>query len=124
MKPEDLIEFVGQEYQKYDKNGMALGCMYPAYLLYPDAPRYNFPEGVNWKNEVIDHFRKYCDQIDINNIQAGDIILFNIPEGKLHAAIYIGNDRIVQAVAKRAMQINRLTFFSKKINSIFRYRGL
>lgn len=123
MKPEDLKHYVGKEYQKLDDKGFALGCLTPIYLLYPDAPRFYFPIGINWADGALNHFKKYCDQIDIKNIQSGDIVLFNIPKGRIHASIYIGNDLIVQCVAEQAMQMNRLTQYSKRINSIFRYRG-
>lgn len=109
MTPQDLIQCVGQPYQRIDENGKALGCMAPVYLLYPNLPRFKWPPRYKLGQIMEEKFDKYAKKIDRADIQPGDLVLIKLFEGLLHPAVYLGSDRVAHCLDSTGIQLMRLS---------------
>ena len=116
---EKLKKLIGTKYQRYDDNGNALGCTFPVYFLYPNLLHYK--EAQNNKIETyLKYLRENLIEVKKEDIQKGDIIVFQFPFDNLHFAVYIGNNEIIHVMNDDSLQICKLSFFMKKFKSAFR----
>lgn len=104
-------------YKKYDKNGLAQGCMLPIYLLYPDLPRFDWPDG-DLTQFMETKFNKYAQKIPRADICSGDLILIKIFQGLLHPAVYLGEDRIIHCLDETGLQIMRFSWV--RVQGVYR----
>lgn len=122
MTLEDLIRCVGMPYQQLDENGKALGCMLPVYLLYPEIPRYDWPEeGREFGAIVLSRLEKHGRHIEPADIQPGDVVAFVMPLGGLHLGVYLGDDRIIHCMTGDDLEICRLSFISRRLKGVYRW---
>jgi uncharacterized protein YijF (DUF1287 family) len=122
MKPLDLLQYIGKPYQKLDDNGKALGCMAPVYALYPDIPKYDWPEE-NFADCVLNLLKIHGKAIAKEDIQPGDVVAFKMPFGFLHMGIYVGNDWIIHCMTGETWERCRFGFVSRRLEGIFRWEG-
>lgn len=126
MTPQDLLKYVaqGKEYEKLDSAGKALGCMAPVYALYPEIPRYEWPEeGTGFVDAVLTLLRKHGRHIDLADVQPGDVIAFRMPFGFLHLAVYMGDDWIVHCMTGETWERCRFSYICRRVEGAFRWEG-
>lgn len=122
MRIDELVKCVGMPYRQLDKDGNALGCMLPIYLLYPEIPKYAWPPQDNFIDYFMNLLSKHGDLIPIEEIQIGDVVAIRALFGFLHVGVYIGNDEIIHCMTGDSLEKCRLSQFSRRINGIFRPR--
>jgi len=119
MVVDDLIKQVGKPYERYDENGLATGCMAPVWMLYPDLPRYEWPEDETQLGLIMEkEFGEHLIQVESGDMQVGDIILIQLFFGLLHPGIYIGNGKIIHCLSLTGMEIMR--FSSVRVKGVYR----
>ena len=127
MTPQDLLKYVvqGKEYEKLDSAGKALGCMAPVYALYPEIPRYEWPEeGPAFIESVLTLLRKHGRPINLADIQPGDVVAFRMPLGFLHIGVYLGDDWLVHCASGDVWERFRFSYVvSRRIVGVFRWEG-
>lgn len=111
----NLREYVGTPYKKYDENGNALGCLFPFYLLYPEAPRYKWP---NSDAEIIELIKQNCRQV--SKAEYGDLLVFLMPKGGVHVSIYIGNDEMASC-NEESLETCRVSFYWRRLEGVYRW---
>ena len=122
--PEELLRHIGDEYRKLDANGKALGCMMPVYMLYPDAPRYDWPEeDGTFIETVLSMLKKHGRQVPREEIQPGDVVAFRMPFGFLHIGVYMGDDWIVHCMTGDTMERCRFSYICRRLEGVFRWPG-
>ncbi len=124
MRPEDLLRCIGEAYRKLDGNGKAYGCMMPVYMLYPDLPRYDWPEeGPGFVEAVLELLKKHGHPVNLADIQPGDVVAFRMPLGFLHVGIYMGDDWIVHCMTNESLERCRFGRVLHRLVGIFRWEG-
>mgnify|MGYP003588461950 CR=1 FL=1 len=125
MKPLDLLQYIGAaEYKRLDPDGKAYGCMMPIYLLYPDLPRYDWPEeGPGFIDAVLNLLKKHGHPVDLADIQPGDVVAFRMPFGFLHVGVYLGDDWIIHCVPDDTLERCRFSYICRRLEGIFRWKG-
>lgn len=77
------------------------------------------------ENIMTPWFEKYCEEIDERDILPGDFLLFQIGRQIGHAAIYIGDGKVVHSVPNEGTCIADLSsdyhFWDKKGNSRLKF---
>lgn len=113
------------EYTKLDENGKALGCMLPVYLAYPEEEgklRFEFPSGhTNMKEYMLNLFDTYCQRVDVNDLQEGDIVAINMPFGLFHVGVYLGGNDIIHCTQNTGMELISLSKYRNRIERGYRY---
>lgn len=123
MKPEELLQYVGKEYAKLDENGKALGCMMPVYMLYPDIPRYEWPEeGKSFADSVMELLSRHGEKISIESILPGDVVAIRAFFGYMHIGVYLGNDLVIHCSPDNNMESFRLSLVRRSVKGVFRWR--
>lgn len=124
MKPTDLLQYIGNPYRKLDDNGKAFGCMMPVYMLYPEIPRYDWPEeGKTFAETVIQLLNKHGNPIKPDKMQPGDVVAFLMPFGFMHVGVYIGDDWIVHCMTGETMERCRLSFAARRLEGVWRWQA-
>lgn len=122
MKPEELLKYVGEPYQKLDANGKALGCMMPVYMLYPDIPRYDWPkEDKQFADKVLALLKRHGNPVKIEEIKSGDVVAIRAFFNFLHIAVYVGNDIVVHCSPDNNMESFRLSLVRRNVKGVFRW---
>lgn len=118
-----LLDAVAQgvTYRQLDNDGSALGCMMPVYMLYPDIPRYAWPDAQTFPETVLNLLKKHGQTIPESEMQPGDVLAFRMPFNLLHMGVYIGNDQIVHCMTNDTMEICRLSFIIRRLEGVFRW---
>lgn len=123
MNPKALLQYVGDPYQKTDENGNALGCMAPVYVLYPEIPRYEWPnEGKDFFKAVFCLLKKHGKEVRIEDIEPGDVVAIRAFFNLLHIGVYIGDDTIVHCSPDTGMESFRMSMVRRSIKGVFRWR--
>ena len=115
-----LIRQVGKKYQ-YEMDGMALGCMAPVYFLYPDLPRYPWPED-DLGGYITDLFKRHGQQIEADDMQPGDLVLIRWPMGLVHPAVYLGDDKYLHSRESSGWEVVSRRHI-RAIEGVYRYAG-
>ena len=119
-----MLKFVGQPYEKLDAGGKALGCMAPVYLLYPEIPRYEWPEeGETFAESVLSLLKRHGQAVDVADIQPGDVVAFKMPLGFLHVGVYLGRDEIIHCMTGDSMERCRFGLICRRLEGVFRWPG-
>ena len=121
MNLEKLTKTIGKKYQETDENGNYIGCFEPMYMLYPDIPRFQFLQNVDYFSHSLEKIKETLKEIRKEEIKEGDIIVFKMPRKVLHIAVYIGNGKIIQTFKNSSMQINKVNLDSKRIIGVYRW---
>ncbi|MBU2703693.1 hypothetical protein Ga0466249_004841 [Sporomusaceae bacterium BoRhaA] len=122
MRPEDLLQYIGKEYSKFDDEGKAYGCMMPVYMLYPEIPRYDWPEeGKYFAESVLALLKKHGCPIKLDEIKSGDVVAFRMPFGFLHIGVYMGDDWIVHCMTDETMERCRFSYAIRRLDGVFRW---
>jgi hypothetical protein len=119
MTIDDLIKMVGTgvSYKHLDDNGKALGCMLPVYQMYPNLPRFDWPDNLGEFMRTM--FKTHLKMIELEDIEKGDLLLIRLPFGLVHPAVYIGNDEIVDCMLEAGLQKSRMSINSR-IEGVYR----
>lgn len=121
MMIEELVKTVGRPYRRYDEQGRAEGCMAPVYLLYPDSPRYDWPDDEKAiGNYMHTRFIRHAVRIAPSDVIPGDIILIKFPMSMMHPAVYIGNETIIHCAIDAGMELVRINMH--RIKEAYRCR--
>jgi len=125
-KVEELKKYVGTKFEMEDERGNAVGCALPLYLMFPDLPKFNFKErNINAKNHfnfVFSLLTEGMNEVNLNEIQIGDVIAIQLPIYKtLHLAIYLGNQKIFHClnIGNGTAEICDISFMEKHIKGVF-----
>lgn len=122
-----MLKYVGANYQQFDEDGKALGCMQPLYLAFPEENGFRFdwspPEGVSMRDYMLSLFDKYCERVPLEKLQVGDIVTMKMPFGFYHIAIYIGSGRLLHSTEARGMEIVNYNLYEKRIERGYRWNG-
>ena len=106
-----LDENIGKPYLE-----QTMGCMYPAYLLRPDVPEYDF-------NLDIDYFlplvKKHCKEIDIRTIESGDLVMIKI-RSDYHFGIFKEPNMIYHCTQNSKLRLSRIDIYKKYIVKAFK----
>ena len=125
MRPKDLLQHIGAAYRKLDENDKAYGCMMPVYMLYPELPRYDWPEeGKGFVEAVLNLLKKHGHPVNLADIQPGDVVAFRMPFGFLHIGVYLGDDWIVHCVPNDTLERCRFGYICRRLEGIFRWEGV
>lgn len=123
MKPEDLINYIGAEYRKLDENGKAYGCMMPVYMLYPEIPRYDWPEeGKGFPEKVLELLKTHGKPVRLQDIRPGDVIAIRALFNFLHIGVYVGDDQVVHTSPDNGMESFRLSMVIRSVKGVYRWR--
>jgi hypothetical protein len=114
-----LYKNIGKKYAKFDKDGLALGCVMPVYLLFPDAKRYEFIDNIDF---ILEKLKLDFNVIEKKELKEGDVIVFSYKRFN-HLSIYAGNDRIFHCTENNTLQLSRLSN-KKNAKYYFRYKGI
>ena len=107
---EELIKQVGKPYQKYDEFGLASGCMAPVWFLYPDIPRYDWPEDETRIAEYMEElFVLHAKIIDLDEMQPGDLIMVQMLFGLVHPGVYLGSGRMLHCMKETGWESMRIS---------------
>lgn len=110
MKIEELIKQVGKPYVRYDEQGLASGCMAPVFCLYPNVPRYDWPEDETQIGPYMEElFNRHADLIALDEIQPGDILLVQMFFDRVHPGIFIGNGKMIHCLSEAGWEIMRFS---------------
>lgn len=115
----NLREYVGTPYKKYDENGRALGCLLPFYLLYPDAPRFEWPKE-NIDKELLAEIKKHCQQVTAPEF--GDLLVFCMPLGGIHISVYIGSDEMASC-NEDSLETCRVSSYWRRLEGVYRWNS-
>jgi len=114
----------GRDLQGFDCYGIALYILNPLGYNLPD---FNYDE--NWakcgNNYFIENYYKYAKQINRNELQPVDVILFkNDPEVVNHIGIYLGGGKFIHCDRKSGVIISRLNQqpYCRRIDSFYRLK--
>jgi hypothetical protein len=110
MVIDELIQQVGKPYVRYDELGLASGCMAPVWTLYPDLPRYDWPEDESQLGIIMEEeFGRQLVRIDAADIQVGDILLVHMFFGLLHPGIVIERGKMIHCMKDTGWEIMRFS---------------
>lgn len=119
MTADDLVVLVGKPYHRYDEKGLASGCMAPVFFLYPELPRYDWPEDESKIGQYMESlFDMHTTKIDINEMQPGDVILVQIFFGLLHPGVFIGSGQMIHCLKETGWEIMR--FSGVRVKGVYR----
>lgn len=121
MTIDELIKYVGDKYERSNAKGQAQGCMAPVFMLYPDLPRYDWPEDETKIGEyMLRLFDKHLDKVAVETIRPGDIVLMKMFFGMYHPGIYIGNDNVIHCTVNTGME--KMRFSRVRVKGVYRCR--
>jgi len=123
---EELIKTVGIKYQQLDCNGKALGCLAPMYMAFPEEKGHRFdwcPVGMSMRDYMLSLFDRYCERVELDQLQPGDFVTMPMPLGLYHFALYLGNGDMLHATQKRGMEMVKFKLFEKRIERGYRWNG-
>jgi len=86
-------KYIGTKYRETDEYGNYLGCLYPAYLLYPDKPKRKVDESNFSLLFVMGEFSKALTRVEKAE-KFGDIILLR-QFGKFHIYVVVNSCKAV-----------------------------
>lgn len=114
---EEVSKLVGQPYEE-EKDGFAWKCLAPMYEVIPETlkHRYDISE---WDN-ILEHFKEECQEVSINEMQYGDILIIKMPLTPFHLMVYLGNGKALHCV-KTGMEITPIDRYKSRIKGVFRY---
>lgn len=131
---QEAKEWVGTPYQHQaslkgigcDCLGLVRGIASDLGYLPPNLNKTD-PETIGYGNQpygkLVPLFVKYCQEIPLNALSEGHILIFKIKREPQHCAIFIGNNTIIHAlitvpcVVEHEMDIDWLS----KITNVFRF---
>ena len=118
-----LRQYVGQPYQQLDKDGMALGCLAPIYLLYPNAPRFKWPRNKPFEKMVV-QIKKIFKQVPESEMVAGDILVVYVPANGRHVGVYLGAGEFIHCDSVSGMEVIKLYFLDRAVEGVYRWQFL
>jgi hypothetical protein len=115
---------VGKKYTKLDSNGDASGCFSPIPLVHPEFKyKFEYPNmDVVTKDCILPLLKQYCYEIDLKDLEQGDILALNMPFGWFHLGVYIGNGDVLHCTQENGMEIVKLSRLEKRIEGGFRIK--
>lgn len=76
------------------------------------------------------YVEKYCDEIKLGEMRAGDILLYQYGRCCSHGAIYVGNNMVIHSVVEQGVILSRLDDIilmdnkgQNRLRHVYRYRG-
>jgi hypothetical protein len=118
----ELVKLVGKPYQEFDEDGNYIGCFEPMYFLYPHLPKFRLPENKEiFFNFALGKIEENFNKIPLNEICAGDIVVFRQPNNILHLGVYLGSFRLIHTYKKLKMMINKIDLNNKRIIGGYRF---
>ena len=70
---------------------------------------------------LIENILKYCEEVPVTDIQAGDLMLMHCNEVPQHLGIYIGDDWFIHSYIKHGIaQQQLIPFWRNRITHVFR----
>ncbi|MDR1169051.1 MAG: hypothetical protein LBK53_09235 [Heliobacteriaceae bacterium] len=106
-----LDENIGKPYSQ-----ITMGCMQPVYLLKPDLPQYDFNLDINYFLPLV---KKHYEEIDINEIKSGDLLMIKVRED-YHFAIFKEPNLIYHCTKNSKLRLSRIELYRKYIVKAFR----
>lgn len=103
-------------YKNIGRANLILDCLYPIYLLYPDLPIYEINHDPKYVyNSIHKHFKEILNE----NLQDGDLILFEFENG-FHFGIYCKPNKFFHYLANHKLRLTRFTHYKKYVKGYFR----
>lgn len=118
-----LRKHIGSPYRQRDEDGMALGCMKPIYLLYPDIPRYPWPKGKDCSDKFLELVQKHGQYIDQEFMQPGDVLVFRLPCRWRHAGVYMGGGDFMHCDRNAGMELVKLYSYQFSVEGVYRWQS-
>lgn len=118
MLPREMVQtLVGQPYIE-EKDGYAWKCLAPMYEVIPETLNYRY-ELSEWDN-ILEHFKKECQEVSLEDMQYGDILIIKMPLTPFHLMVYLGDGKALHCV-QTGMEIIPIERYKKKVKGVFRY---
>lgn len=75
----------------------------------------------NSESKLLIEVKKYCKQVNIKDLQAGDILLYKSGKCASHIAIYLGNDKLIHSKIRAGVVEAYIWEHKKDLVSAWRY---
>lgn len=122
-KLEELVKLVGKPYKALDENGYYFGCFEPVYFLHPKLSRFKLPKDKgNYFDFALLKIKFFTSEVNVQDVQNGDLIVFEYPSKILHLGVYLGNFKMIQTFKNSTMTINKVDFENKRIIGVYRFK--
>lgn len=102
-------------------------CPKDSIKIKPYSNEWHLHRSEEWFKAYIE---KYCDEVPLDNIQEGDILLYQFGRCCSHGAVYVGENKIIHAVVEQGVILSRMDdimLYDKKgksrLRHAYRYRG-
>ncbi len=92
-----------------------LDCLFPAYLVYPDVPKY---ELIHEKNYILTSLEKHFKKIDEIDLLAGDLILFQFFD-MFHFGVYAEDKKFFHCCKKHKLRLGNLERYRRYIKGFY-----
>lgn len=76
----------------------------------------------NDRSILIEELSKVAEQVDINGIKIGDVLIFNTGKCAGHAGFYIGNGMMIHAHIRHGITEEEINRYKDKFNSAWRIK--
>lgn len=67
-------------------------------------------------------FAENCEQVPVDQMAPGDVLLFRMDRGQLHVGVYIGSGEFMQTDKANGLEIIKLYAVQRPIEGVFRCR--
>lgn len=115
-----VSNLIGQPFVA-EKEGFAWGCLAPMYEIIPETWKYRYP--VSEEVNMLQYFKEHCKEIELKDIQYGDIIVIKLPMNMWHLMVCVGGGKAIHCSGHISMEIAPYAKYKDRIKGVFRYVG-
>jgi cell wall-associated NlpC family hydrolase len=72
---------------------------------------------------ILEGILGYCDKMPDGDIQAGDIVLMRFKRVVSHAALYVGDGKIIHSVIRKGVVKETLEMYQRFITGVYRLKN-